>query len=100
VEDVSIYTVEPAELPARQTEPILERLDRRKIDWILFASSSAVSAFLKFVPKEVLLRSGAKIASIGPSTTRRLLEEELPAALESPVHTLEGLTEALIRYHD
>ncbi|HOK67686.1 MAG TPA: uroporphyrinogen-III C-methyltransferase [Anaerohalosphaeraceae bacterium] len=100
VEEVSIYTVEPAELPARLIEPILERLGRRRIDWILFASSSAVSAFLKFVPKETVLKSGAKIASIGPSTTRRLLEEELPAALEAPVHTLEGLTEALIRYHD
>ncbi len=100
VEEISIYTVEPAEVPVCRIEPILERFSRREIHWILFASSSAVSAFLKFVPRETVLKSGAKIASIGPSTTRRLLEENLPAALEAPVHTLEGLTETLIRYHD
>lgn len=100
VEEIPIYTIEPADIPQEQLQPVLERLVCKRVDWVLFASSSAVSAFLKVVPKETILQSGAKIASIGPSTSRRLLGENLSVNLEAAVHTLEGLLEALIQYDD
>jgi uroporphyrinogen III methyltransferase/synthase len=100
VEEVPIYTIEPAAVPPNQIEPVLERLCRKEVDWVLLASSSAVSAFLGVVPKDKVLESGVKIASIGPSTSRRIQEAGLPVSVEPSVHTLEGLVEAIIQYHD
>lgn len=100
VEEVPIYTVEPADVPPLQIHQVLERLRAQKVDWLLFASCSAVSAFFKFVSKEEILHAGVKIASIGPSTTRRILDENLSVTLEASVHTLEGLVEALSQSND
>ncbi|HRT24090.1 MAG TPA: uroporphyrinogen-III C-methyltransferase [Anaerohalosphaeraceae bacterium] len=100
VEDVPIYTVKPASPAPEQIQPLRRRLTQRQIDWILFASSSAAEAFFQTFPKETVLQSGTRLASIGPATTRRLRQLGFSPAVEAPVHTADGLLEAILRYYD
>jgi uroporphyrinogen-III synthase len=58
------------------------------IDWILFSSPSAVRSFFSFSDfSEIqtwIFNMGIKIGSIGPTTTKALIEHHIPVSLESP----------------
>jgi uroporphyrinogen III methyltransferase/synthase len=64
-----------------------------QVDWITFASPSAVRAFLH----HLRVPAGAKIACIGPVTTAAAREAGLEVAVTSQVHTAKGLVEAISR---
>ncbi len=93
VTDSPIYMVQ-----SQRNDPsdILSRLARNKIDWITFTSSSTVRSFFEQVPLERVLASKARIASIGPETTRQLQSLSARIDLEATRHTMEGLLSALM----
>jgi uroporphyrinogen III methyltransferase/synthase len=93
VTDSPVYTVQ-----SQRNDPsdILSRLAKNKIDWITFTSSSTVRSFFEQVPLDRVLASKARIASIGPETTRQLQVLSARIDLEASRHTIEGLIEALM----
>jgi uroporphyrinogen III methyltransferase / synthase len=62
-------------------------------DWVLFASSSAVDNLVKLIGAERLRRT--KIATIGPITSKTVLDHALIVTSQAEVHTAEGLIDAL-----
>jgi hydroxymethylbilane synthase len=68
------------------------------VDAVLFASSSAVSAWCDHagtVPQLSAAARGAVIACIGPATASTARERGLRVDVEAPTHTAEGLVAAL-----
>ena len=76
----------------------MEAFEEGGANWITFASSSAVKNFdarfgLKNICKE---NPELKLASIGPETTKALLELNLSPTVEAKDHTINGLSHALL----
>ncbi|KKL07205.1 hypothetical protein LCGC14_2588360, partial [marine sediment metagenome] len=75
----------------------LTALSEHRIDWICFTSSSTVTCLCELLGDEYRkLLSGVKLASIGPVTTKMLKQLQLTPATEASVHTIDGLTQAII----
>lgn len=71
---------------------------REGADAIVFASPSAVDSFIAQA-KELRVDKGGKhpiACAIGPVTASALRKAGIPVALEAPLHTMEGLVEALL----
>jgi uroporphyrinogen-III synthase len=62
-------------------------------DWVLFASSSAVDNLVMLIGAERLRRT--KIATIGPITSKTVLDHGLIVTAQAEVHTARGLIDAL-----
>jgi uroporphyrinogen III methyltransferase / synthase len=62
-------------------------------DWIVFASSSAVENVVRLIGVERLRRT--KIATIGPITSKTVLDRGLIVTAQAEVHTAQGLIDAL-----
>ncbi len=86
VRNESLYTIETQK---NDTEILTA-----KIDWLTFASPSAVRGFFEQVPKERVGR-GVKIASIGPVTSAELRQINVNIDIEAQEHTFEGLLDAI-----
>lgn len=96
VDDVAVYRTVP------ETEDITgaaTRFEEEGADWITFASSSAVENFnarfdlskcLKKFPK-------MKLLSIGPETSKAILELGCKSAIESRQHNIDGMVSALLK---
>ena len=69
-------------------------LAHRAHDYVAFTSPGIAEAFAAAL-RRLGLRLGARIASIGPSTSRRLRELGLPVHLEARKYTIQGIYEAL-----
>ena len=95
VTDSPVYTVQSLR---NDPSDILSRLAKNKIDWITFTSSSTVRSFFEQVPLDRVLASKARIASIGPETTRQLQTLSARIDLEAARHTIDGLIEALMEF--
>jgi uroporphyrinogen III methyltransferase / synthase len=93
VTDCPVYTVQ-----SQRNDPkeLLMQLSNNRIDWITFTSSSTVRSFFEQVPFDRVAASTARIASIGPETTRQLQALSARIDLEASRHTIEGLIEALM----
>jgi uroporphyrinogen III methyltransferase/synthase len=63
-------------------------------DWVTFTSASSVRAFLAAAGDEGI--AGPRLASIGPATSAELRAHGLEPDLEAPVHTPDGLVDALL----
>ena len=63
-------------------------------DWVTFASSSAVQNLVQLIGTERL--HDMNIATIGPITSDTVRHHGLSVTAEAEVHTIEGLTDALI----
>jgi len=74
---------------------LLEMLDAKEIDWITFASSSTVDAFMEALENDPYKLGSARLASIGPVTSATLRKYGLPIHAEASVHTLDGLVQAI-----
>lgn len=73
-------------------------LEERGIDWITFTSASTVRSFVAKVGIEAI-RGGsppARIATIGPETSRAARQEGIEVHAEADPHTIDGLVAALI----
>ena len=91
--DVTIYrTIRPAELPPE----VLDRFDRRGVDWVTFTSGSTVENFLALLGEaRRSLLEDVKLASIGPITSDRLRAAGLAPTIEADPYTTESLAEAI-----
>lgn len=95
VDEVAFYrTIAPKVLAAEA----VEALQAGQVDWITFASSSAVENFLVLAERAgVLAETGkVKLAAIGPATARTLRQRGLTPALVAEEHTIDGLLRAMI----
>ncbi len=93
VKDVTVYeTRSVAQLPAEVTEA----LAHGQVDWITFTSSSTaknLAALLGANYRDQL--RGVKLASIGPITTRTLVELGLNPQVEAETYDIPGLAAAM-----
>jgi uroporphyrinogen III methyltransferase / synthase len=66
-------------------------------DLVTFTSSSCVQGFIKAFGKKRPAR--LKFASIGPVTSQTAKRNGIKISIEAKKYTLEGLTEAIVRYY-
>jgi uroporphyrinogen III methyltransferase/synthase len=71
------------------------KLAEKQIDWLTFASPFAATCFFEQVPVEFVKSSSAKVASIGPVTSKRLAEIGVKVDIEAAEHTIDGLLDAI-----
>lgn len=74
---------------------LLDWLQKRKIDYITFTSSSTVRNFFEPLPRPLRKSLRARLISIGPVTSRTLREYGFKPAREARVHTAGGLVQIL-----
>lgn len=72
-----------------------EMLTEKSVNWIMFASPFAATCFFEQVPADFVKSSGAKVASIGPVTSKKLAELGVKVDIEAPEHTFDGLLAAI-----
>jgi len=89
VDDVPAYTTSVEEA---SRAPLLELIEAETVDWITFASSSAVAAWVELVGPRT---RGARVAAIGPVTADTVRELGLPEPVVARIHTRAGLVEAI-----
>ena len=67
-------------------------------DWITFTSSSTVDNFhLRFnLPELTTKFPKLRLASIGPETTKTIVNLGLKPAIEAKPHTIDGLLKAML----
>jgi uroporphyrinogen III methyltransferase/synthase len=97
VDDVAIYTA--AEVRG-DCEKLVGDLAADKIDWLTFASPSAVKSFFRQITPALLNSCNAKVASIGPVTSEQLRQLEVKVAVEAVEHTIDGLLTAIEEFSD
>jgi len=88
--------VTPGELPAGVTEAV----ETGKIDWVTFTSASTVSGLAGLMGERMFgkLFESAKAASIGPVTSGRLRELDVPVAVQAGESTIKGLVQAMVDF--
>lgn len=91
VEDVAFYTTRTAELSSYSREQIRKGVP----DMITFTSSSTVHCFFRQVGPEEMGRN-IRIASIGPQTSKAILQYGKTPAIEAEEYTTEGLAKAIL----
>lgn len=92
VEDVSLYT---AVVRKSDAAGLTEQIRGGRIDWLTFASPSSARGFFEQIPLDAVESSSAKIASIGPVTSRQLAELDVRVDLEAAEHTIDGMLDAI-----
>jgi uroporphyrinogen-III synthase len=93
VEEVTAYRTLP-DLGARAQ--VRQLLQSGRIDVVTFTSSSTVRNLIDALEGERELLAQAFIACIGPVTAARAAELGVRVDLVAPVHTVDGLVEALL----
>nr|AHZ45638.1 uroporphyrin-III C-methyltransferase [uncultured bacterium] len=73
---------------------LARRLEAGELDWVTFASPSAVHGLLAALPAPALL-GRARLASIGPRTSAAIRAAGLEVAIEAAQATVPGLVAAL-----
>jgi uroporphyrinogen III methyltransferase/synthase len=92
IEEVTAYETQ---LPERENfAAIKNRLKNRKVDVIIFTSSSTVRNFIKLMGDIDL--GGAKVACIGPITAREAELSGIKPGIVPPEYTIESLVEEII----
>ncbi len=87
-------------LPLRKSSEIrkIERLlALKKVDYVVFASASAVRCFFQALAKSRDKMGGVKWISIGPVTTGALREQRQKVFGEAKPHTIQGIVRGIIR---
>jgi uroporphyrinogen III methyltransferase / synthase len=70
-------------------------LTEKNVNWITFASPFAATCFFEQVSADFVKSSGAKVASIGPVTSKKLAELSVKVDVEASEHTFDGLLAAI-----
>jgi uroporphyrinogen-III synthase len=98
VDAVTVYTTTAVEDDTSET--IMQQLADGEIDIITFASPSAAVQFAKFIPPGTLAqyRHRAKIAVIGPTTEKAVIELGFSADIVAQESTAKGLVDAIEKY--
>jgi uroporphyrinogen III methyltransferase/synthase len=92
VTDISVYT---AVAHKGDSAGLLEQMRLGQIQWLTFASPSAVRAFFEQVPRDTVRSCGVRVASVGPVTSRELADLGVPVDVEATEHTVDGLLDAV-----
>ncbi|MCH7556244.1 MAG: uroporphyrinogen-III C-methyltransferase [Planctomycetes bacterium] len=92
VQDVAVYT---AIEQKSECVWLIEKISNSRIDWLTFASPSAVNGFFEQIRSDLINSAKVKVASIGPVTSERLKTLGLSIDLTSTDHTLDGLLDAI-----
>ena len=74
-------------------------LERRAIDVVTLTNSSTVCNLVEEIGGRLDLLGGLIVASIGPVTSRTARDLGLQVDVEADVHTIPGLTDALVSWH-
>jgi len=93
VENVSLYTLAACK---EAPQPLRENLAARRVDWVTFASPFSASAFFEQIPVELIDSGDARIASVGPVTSKKLRELGVRVDVEAAEHTINGLVNAIM----
>jgi uroporphyrinogen III methyltransferase/synthase len=97
VDDVAIYKTVPE---TEDRNGAAARFAEAGADWITFTSSSTVQNFhARFnLPQLLKQHPNTKLASIGPETSKALIELGLKPTVQAKEHTIDGLVKALQQY--
>jgi uroporphyrinogen III methyltransferase / synthase len=93
VDNVIAYQTRPSSENRRAVE---QRFLEKQIDVVTFTSSSTVRNLLEALDHKTELLVGAVIACIGPVTAQTARELGLRVDVVAPVHTIDGLVDALL----
>jgi uroporphyrinogen III methyltransferase / synthase len=91
VNTVSVYTHE-------KNLCDMKPLSQRTIRWLTFASPFAAMCFFEQVSVDFVKSKDAKVASIGPVTSKKLAEIGVKVDVEASEHTFDGLIFAIEQY--
>jgi uroporphyrinogen III methyltransferase/synthase len=94
---VDTFQVYRTDLTDLSRDPAAESFRAQGADAIAFTSASTVESFVQQA-KHLALASGARrplACAIGPLTAAALRKYKMPVDVESPAHSLDGLTEAV-----
>jgi uroporphyrinogen III methyltransferase/synthase len=92
VSEVAVYTIVPEK---SESEWLTEKIGRAEIDWLTFASPSAVKSFFEQILTDLVNSSGVKVASIGPVTSEQLRSLGARVDVQAEGHTIDGLLAAI-----
>jgi uroporphyrinogen III methyltransferase/synthase len=102
VDDMAIYTAAEVKGDAKQLKTDIAA---GTLDWLTFASPSAVRSFFKQITPDLVNSSPVKVASIGPVTSGQLREGPVTSGqlrelavkvdVQAKQHTLDGLLAAI-----
>ena len=92
VEDIAIYT---AAMEKGDSASLEKKINSGEIDWVTFASPSAVKGFFENIGSEIVNSNEIKVASIGPVTSKELESHGVNINITANEHTLEGLLDAI-----
>ncbi len=96
VDILPVYETKPG---AAKRDEVLKRLEKNEIDCVTFGSSSTVENFLSLIPADLLkAHPEAKLASIGPITSKTLEKNGLKADIEGNEFTIPALVESITGY--
>ncbi|MEN6333266.1 MAG: uroporphyrinogen-III C-methyltransferase, partial [Phycisphaerales bacterium] len=92
VTDVAVYTA-----VSRKSDgaALIEQMQQGKVQWLTFASPSAVRAFFEQIPSESVQTYSLKVASVGPVTSKELAQFGVRVDVEATEHTIDGLLDAI-----
>ena len=95
VDDIACYKTVPE---TEDLDGTAGRLLEEGADWITFTSSSTVDNFhLRFnLPELTTKFPKLRLASIGPETTKTIVNLGLKPAIEAKPHTIDGLLKAML----
>jgi uroporphyrinogen III methyltransferase/synthase len=97
VDVVPVYETRPA--PAAARERLFSAVADGQVDVVLFTSSSTVTQILQALGREAAsLLSRVTVASIGPVTSRTLMEAGISADVTAEQSTVDGLLDSLERH--
>ena len=92
VTDVAVYTA----LPVKGDDTTLvEQMREGRIQWLTFASPSAVRSFFDQIQPETVRSHGLRVASVGPVTSKALTDIGVQVDIEATEHTMDGLLDAI-----
>ena len=96
VDDVHLY--DTVRVPGENRKAIEAELLSGSIDFVTFTSSSTVTNFLEMFPAHIptVLLANVKVAVIGPTTLRTVVEHGVHVDVVAKHATIEGLVEAII----
>lgn len=92
VEDIAIYT---AVMQKGDSVSLEKKIGSGEIDWVTFASPSAVKGFFENISSDIVNSSKINVASIGPVTSKELESHGVGINITANEHTLEGLLDAI-----
>ena len=76
----------------------MKLLSEKTIHWLTFASPFAATCFFEQVSVDFVKSKDAKVASIGPVTSKKLAELGVKVDIEASEHTFDGLLAAIEQY--